>query len=141
MPMFDLPDGRWMVDVHGASKHFNTDQEFNENNRGVGLQYQWDGDNNLIHLLKGGQYLNSLNNDSKYLAYGLKKRLMEKNGWHLDAGGLFGGMTGYTDGITPAILPQLTIGNGAFGLNIMGTPEIPNFTPATLMFSTEIPLK
>jgi hypothetical protein len=72
----------------------------------------------------------------------LKKRLLEKNGWHLDAGGLFGGMTGYSDGITPAVLPQLTIGkDGAFGLNIMATPEIPDYTPATVMFSTEIPLK
>lgn len=141
MPLFDIPsDGDLLLEINGLSKHFNTDEKFNENNKGLGLQYQWT-DEDLIKMIKLGQYLNSLGRNSNYAALGAKKRLYNGDNWHIDAGGLFGGITGYGNGITPAALPLLSIGNGAFGVNIMASPAIKGYTPATVMFNTEIPLK
>lgn len=141
MPLFDFPDnGNWYLDVNGASKHF-SDEEYNESNPGIGASYQWEEDDNIIRLIKLGQYLNSINNNSNYVGYGVKKRFGDTKGWHADVGALGGLITGYNSSAVPAILPQLTVGNGLFGLNMLFAPPVDGLTPATLMFSTEIPFK
>lgn len=128
------------LDIHGASKHLGTDVEYNEVNPGIGLTYEWQ-DDDITELIKLGQYLNSLNKKTNYIGYGVKKGLFSGGDWEIDAGIIGGLLTGYNDSVTPALLPQFTIGNGAFNLNILAAPEISGLTPTTIMFSTQIPFK
>jgi outer membrane receptor for Fe3+-dicitrate len=64
-----LLTGKRYLTVNGASKHLNTDIEYNEDNPGLGLTFE-DG-NKLLTL---GGYKNSFSDPSYYLGLGYKKR-------------------------------------------------------------------
>ena len=127
-----LQNGDYYLDINGKSKHLGTDEKFNEFNYGAGLTAEYG--NNLATM---GYYKNSLNNDSFYAGYGMKKRFGYDP--YLDIGILAGGVTGYEDTITPLMLPLATIGLRNVGqLNMMYAPEY-NDSPATFMMNLGIP--
>jgi hypothetical protein len=57
---------------------------------------------------------------------------------YIRIGAIAGVVTGYKSYPVPLILPKVSLGNGYARLNIMAAPEIPNVTPAVIMFSTQL---
>lgn len=139
--MADLSAGALYLVVNGLSKHINPDQEYNEKNPGYGIEYQWK-DGNKNHILIGGKYLNSLDENSNYLGYGRKYRLLGNDDLHLDGGFVAGGATGYPDyQIAPVLMPMLTAEGKRMGVNFFALPPVDGVTPATIMANFRYKLK
>lgn len=108
------------IDIHGASLHINTDEEFSETNPGIGFT-RYTGNK----FLMVGTYKNSINNQSWYAGAGIQSGLI---------GFVAGIVTGYHVSIAPVILPRVSIGI----LNIYFIPEIKDVTPAAFLFSLSV---
>ena len=75
--------------VNGRSHHVNSDYDWNENNYGLGLEYQYDSSSRWLWSVHGNAFLDSQNNISYMAGGGLKRRLFQSEhpaGFYLDAG-------------------------------------------------------
>ncbi len=100
-----------------ASYHFNRDRQYNERNFGLGIERRLSDD----WSVSTGFYKNSFYRDSLYaLASYTSARLA---GWRL--GVVFGGVTGYNDGLCPWVTGLATRDFGGFGINVvLGTAGV-----------------
>jgi hypothetical protein len=129
-----ITDGDYSLVLNGASKHLNTDYDYNERNPGLGLLAEKDG-----KFLTVGGYKNSHDDNSFYVGGGLKKRF--GSDYYIEPGIFGGAFTGYEPSIMPAILPMLSVGKkGGGALNTMYSPKIKD-KPAVLMFNLSVPFK
>ena len=74
--------------INGKEVHENK-RDFNEENWGLGFEYNFEEDKNWINFISGGFFEDSLSNTSKHLGGGTKRRFLltdDKDGWHIDAG-------------------------------------------------------
>ena len=74
--------------VNGKAIHENK-KNFNEENWGLGFEYNFTEKENWVNFINGGYFKDSLFNTSKYLGGGSKRRYLlgeDKDGWHLDLG-------------------------------------------------------
>lgn len=74
--------------INGKAMHENK-RDFNEENWGLGFEYNFEEDKNWINFISGGFFKDSLSNISKHLGGGTKRRFLltdDKDGWHIDAG-------------------------------------------------------
>ena len=60
--------------VNGRSHHVNSEYDWNENNYGLGLEYQFDSTSRWIWSANGNAFLDSQNNMSYMAGGGLKRR-------------------------------------------------------------------
>ena len=63
--------------------------DYNEDNWGLGFEYNFKEDEKWINFVNGGFFKDSTSNTSKYFGGGTKRRFLltdDKNGWHIDAG-------------------------------------------------------
>lgn len=125
MPL-EFKDPQWLDQVTTGflSKHIGTDQQFNEQNTGLGATTR-DG-------LMFGAYQNSLNKPSFYAAKEWKTDPYRMGPIGVQAGLLGGAVTGYGKPITPLLMPELIGLLGEHALALGFVPPVKNVTPATL---------
>ena len=115
-----LEDGRLFVQINLASYHPSEDSEddFNEFNPGVGLEYHLDG-----YYLAGGFFENSIDKFSTYWGVG-HERTIGADWFGL---GILGGIvTGYDSGFSPrlAAVPYVLLKNGRASLKTYYVPAV-----------------
>jgi len=102
------------------SYHFQKDQNLNNNNWGVGLEYRF----NSIASATIGNFKNSDNGHSSYAGIYYQPIAI---GW-LKLGVVAGGFNGYQStnngGWFPAVLPALTFEEGRLGANLFFIPTV-----------------
>lgn len=129
-----ITDGDYSLIANGASKHLDTDYDYNEVNPGLGLLAEKDG-----KFFTVGGYKNSHDKNSFYAGGGLKKRFGRD--YYIEPGIFGGAFTGYDEALTPAILPMLSVGkNGVGALNAMYAPKVKD-KPAVVMLNLSVPFK
>ncbi|GMR16520.1 MAG: hypothetical protein BMS9Abin31_0861 [Gammaproteobacteria bacterium] len=114
--------------VNGKAFHENK-KNYNENNWGLGFEYDFEEKKKWINFVNGGYFKDSLSNTSKYFGGGSKRRFLlseEKDGWHIDAGFTAFMMTrkDYKNN-QPffGALPFVSIGTGKFAINATYIPK------------------
>lgn len=105
------------------SKHFGTDEKFNEDNAGIGY-ISPDG-------WLAGYYKNSLGKPSFYGGKEFRTNLLGDISHGLDAGLIAGLVSGY-GGINALALPELMYHRGDSEYALGFVPPVKNVTPATL---------
>lgn len=74
--------------INGKAFHENK-KNYNENNWGLGFEYNFKENKKWINFVNGGSFKDSNSNTSKYLGGGTKRRFLltdDQDGWHIDAG-------------------------------------------------------
>ncbi len=115
--------------VNGKSHHVNSSYDWNENNFGVGLEYQFDSYSAWKKIVMANGFRDSTDNMSYMAGAGLYRRLYETErlaGFYFDAGLSASLMT--RDDVNggnpfPGILPSISIGNDNVGLNLSYMPK------------------
>lgn len=129
--------------INGKSIHENK-KNYNEENWGLGFEYNFSEDKKWINFVHGGFFKDSLSNTSKYLGGGSKRRFLlgtDKNGWHIDAGITAFIMTRKDyDNDRPflAALPFVSIGTSKFAINATYIPAVSPKTESLLFFQAVI---
>ncbi len=107
----------------------------NEENWGLGFEYEFNEDQDWIPFANGGTFLDSFNNPSNYLGGGIKRRYHlsdDKNGWRVDLGISAFFMTRKDiNNERPffGALPYISVGTELAALNITYIPPVsPKFT-------------
>ena len=115
--------------VNGRSYHLGSDYDWNENNTGIGIEYQLEQRSAWRKIAMANGFRDSANNMSYMAGLGLHRRLYETDkmaGFHVYAGLNEFLMTrkdvnGHRP--FPGVLPSLTVGNRKFGLNLTYLPR------------------
>lgn len=102
------------------SYHFQKDQNLNNNNWGIGLEYRF----NTVASATLGDYRNSNNDRSSYLGIYYQPIAIGPVKMGVVAGGFNGYQSTNNGGWFPAVLPALTIEEGRFGANIFFIPTV-----------------
>ncbi|MBU3583247.1 hypothetical protein ICN41_04490 [Polynucleobacter sp. 15G-AUS-farblos] len=102
------------------SYHFQKDQNLNNNNWGIGLEYRF----NTVASATFGNYRNSDNDRSSYLGIYYQPIAVGPVKLGVVAGGFNGYQSTNNGGWFPAVLPALTIEEGRFGANIFFIPTV-----------------
>jgi len=117
------------VVINGKSHHINSEYDWNEDNVGIGLEYELESSSRWIRMLTANTFVDSLENQSYMAGAGLKRRLLmteRLGGLYVDAG-LVAFMMAREDinegRAFPGVLPVMTIGNRYAGFNLTYLPE------------------
>ncbi len=107
------------IQINLASYHPGNASEYNQFNRGIGLEYYFDS-----FFLAGGYFWNSLYRDSFYAGVG-KELTFGDMDW-IGVGAIGGFITGYDDGQEPrpAIVPYVFFTKDQYTLKVHYLPEI-----------------
>ena len=115
--------------INGKALHDNN-KNFNENNRGLGFEYDFSENKKWIHFINGGFFDDSFSNVSRYLGGGSKRRYLLSNdteGWHIDLGlnAFFMTRKDYKNN-QPflGVLPFASIGTNQFAINVTYIPSV-----------------
>jgi hypothetical protein len=115
--------------VNGRSYHVNSDYAWNENNFGLGAEYQFDTKSRWIWSAMGNAFLDSQYNMSYMAGGGLKRRLYQSEhplGFYFDAG-LSAFVMARADLNNyqpfPGVLPVVSAGIRNFGVNVTYLPK------------------
>lgn len=115
--------------INGKALHEDK-KNYNEQNWGLGFEYNFIEGEKWIHFINGGFFKDSLFNTSKYFGGGSKRRFFfsdYKAGWHLDLGATAFIMTrkDYKNN-QPfiGVLPYLSIGTDKFAINATYIPAV-----------------
>jgi len=117
------------VVVNGKSIHLQSG-DYNEENWGLGLQYDFTTKSDWIKFVNASWFKDSNSNTSRYVGAGLKRRYHLDNdddGWFFDVGGIAFLMTrkDFKDNDPfPGILPFVAVGNGPITLNLTYIPSV-----------------
>jgi len=121
--------------INGKAYHFDRSQDWNENNYGLGFEYDFDQRGDWIPLVTGSFFKDSYNETSTYLGGGVKRRFLfskDSSGLHADVGVVGFLMTRKDQNDNkpfPGILPFVSIGNEYVAINVTFVPEVsPKFT-------------
>lgn len=115
--------------VSGKVIHFSS-RSYNENNWGLGFEYDFEKRNNWLPLITAVSFKDSNDQTSNYLAGGAKRRFLLSNdskGLHIDAGIVGFLMTRHdykNNQPFPGVLPFASIGNHWAAVNITYVPKI-----------------
>ncbi len=121
--------GNLDVVINGKSHHVNSQYNWNENNYGLGLEYEFRQRSRWIRTVNANYFLDSLENMSYMAGAGLKRRLFATErvgGMYLDAGVVAFLMARKDIGDYspfPGVLPVLTLGNRYGGINLTYLPK------------------
>ncbi len=120
---------QWWGVANVGSRHFNTEEDFNESNPGIGLEWQWQP----RHGVAVGYFRNSVDRDSFYALYQFTPLAL---GRHVRVGGMIGAVTGYPGyndgGLAPGGGLVLKAEWERFGANLVYLPQVSGVTPNTL---------
>lgn len=121
--------GEFSAVVNGKSYHFNSSYQWNENNYGFGVEYEFTQKSAWRNLAMANSFRDSTNNMSYMAGVGLHRRVFETDklaGFYIYAGLNAFLMT--RDDVNsnkpfPGILPSVSIGNDRVGLNLTYMPS------------------
>ena len=124
--------------VNGKSLHVDSDYDWNENNYGIGVEYEFNGRSRWIKVAIANGFRDSSNNIFYMAGAGLHRRLFGTERFadlYVNAGiNVFLMMRRNTDDNrpSPGLLPSLTLGNRYGGINLTYVPKqaVHNFTSA-----------
>lgn len=102
------------------SYHFQKDQNLNNNNWGIGLEYRF----NTVASATFGNYRNSDNDRSSYLGIYYQPIVVGPVKLGVVAGWFNGYQSTNNGGWFPAVLPAITVEEGRFGANIFFIPTV-----------------
>jgi hypothetical protein len=131
--------------VNGKAVHENK-KNYNEENVGLGFEYEFNERNKWITFINGGFFKDSLFNTSKYLGGGIKRRFLltdDKDGWHIDTGLTAFFMTRKdVKNEEPffGALPFISIGTSKFAINVTYIPEVDPKFVSLLFFQASFQL-
>lgn len=121
--------------ISGKSFHINPKKEWNENNTGLGLEYDFNPIKNWIPLITGASIKDSNDQTSNYLGGGVKYNIVDHNGFYMNLGGIAFFMTrhDYQDN-KPFLgaIPFLSIGYQRVSTNITYVPKITDTMDAAI---------
>lgn len=117
----------WSLQLNGRAIHYSDDdQDLNENNLGLGVQYAWESQGLAdYNFYTAGTLINSLDDRSWYAGGGKLWRLVDSQ-TKLDVG-FVAGLATYPSAdpsIFPAILPMASFGTEKIAMNIIYIPKI-----------------
>ena len=115
--------------VNGKSYHFNSSYDWNENNTGLGVEYEFGQKSAWKKVAMANGFRDSTNNMSYMAGAGLQRRVYETHklaGFYVYAGLNAFVMT--RDDVNgskpfPGILPSISIGNDKVGFNLTYLPK------------------
>ncbi len=115
--------------INGHSIHMEDRDNYNENNTGLGLQYDFEERGGWINLINFSTFKDSNNETSRYIGFGTKARGTTggSDPWHFDIGAFAFVMTrkDYRDN-QPffGVLPFVSFGSKNVGLNVTYVPAV-----------------
>ncbi len=115
--------------VSGRSYHVNSEYDWNENNYGLGLEYQFDSSSRWLWSVNANAFMDSRENMSYMAGGGLKRRLFQSEraaGFYFDVGlnAFVMSRADFNDYLPfPGILPTLSFGMKNVGINLTYIPE------------------
>lgn len=116
--------------INGKAYHFDRSQDWNENNYGLGFEYDFDARGDWIPLITGSSFKDSFKQTSLYLGGGVKRRFLltkDASGFHADVGivGFLMTRKSHNDNKPfPGVLPFVSLGNEYVALNITFIPKV-----------------
>lgn len=116
--------------ISGKSFHMGSDYRWNEDNHGLGFEYDFESRSRWIRSGIVNGFRDSLDNMSYMVGAGLRRRIFESDrlaGLYFDAGivaFLLSRKDINDNQPFPGILPMITLGNRYAGLNLTYVPEI-----------------
>jgi hypothetical protein len=121
--------GNFNAVINGKSYHINSEHDWNENNMGLGIEYEFESESAWRKTLMANGFRDSTDNMSYMVGAGLHRRLFETDrlsGFYISAGLNAFIMT--RDDVEngdpfPGILPSVTIGNEMVGFNLTYLPK------------------
>ena len=133
--IFDWNFERFAVQLNLASYHSNSSEDYNEFNRGIGIEYHLDN-----FFLSGGYFWNSLYRHTFYAGVG--KEITFGNVNWVGVGALAGAITGYKEGQRPrpAIVPYIFFTKDRYTFKIHYVPEIGDVQDDAFGFALRIKL-
>lgn len=115
--------------INGKAFH-EDNKNYNEDNWGLGFEYNFKEDKKWINFVNGGFFKDSNSNTSKYLGGGIKRRFLftnDEDSWHFDAGLTAFLMTrkDYKNN-DPffGVLPFVSVGTKKFAINATYIPSV-----------------
>jgi hypothetical protein len=118
------------------SYHFQKDQNLNNNNWGIGLEYRF----NTVASLTVGNFKNSDNGHSSYAGIYYQPIAIGPVKLGVVAGGFNGYQSTNNGGWFPAVLPALTIEEGRFGVNVFFIPTVGDKVHGAISFQLKVKL-
>lgn len=121
--------GDFSVVVNGRSYHINSTYDWNENNLGAGVEYQFRQKSAWRKVVMANAFRDSMNQMSYVAGAGLHRRIYETEklaGFYIYAGLSAFVMTREDVNRNkpfPGVLPSVTIGNRRMGLNVTYLPR------------------
>ena len=122
-------DGKNSAVFNGWSYHFDATEDWNQNNYGLGYEYQFEQRSAWRKIAMVNTFRDSTESVSYMVGAGLQKRLFETNklnGFHVYAGlnAFFMAREDVNNGQPfPGILPSITVGNEHVGINLTYLPK------------------
>ena len=115
--------------INGRSSHIDSTYDWNENNIGLGLEYQFEQKSAWRRIAMANGFRDSTDVMSYMAGFGLHRRLYETD--RLGGFYVYGGLNAFVmtrddvDGGEPfpGILPSLSVGNRNFGVNLTYLPR------------------
>lgn len=115
--------------LNGRSYHIGSDYDWNENNLGVGFEYQFEQKSAWRKIAMANGFRDSTDVMSYMAGFGLHRRLYETEG--LGGFYVYAGLNAFVmtrDDVNnsepfPGILPSLSVGNRSFGVNLTYLPR------------------
>ncbi len=131
--IFDGNFERLALQINLASYHPGNADEYNQFNRGIGLEYHLDS-----FFLAGGYFWNSLYRDSFYAGVGKEVTFGDVE-W-IGVGAIGGLITGYNDGQEPrpALVPYVFLTKDRYTLKIHYLPELGDVEDDAIGFAVRI---
>ena len=115
--------------IYGKSYHIDSNYDWNENNSGLGIEYEFGGGSTWTAIAMMNGFRDSTDNMSYMAGAGLHRRLLQSNrleGFYLDVGLNAFLMTreDVNDNKPfPGILPSISMGTDKFGMNLVYIPR------------------
>lgn len=128
LPLSSATAGGLSAVINGKSFHLGANQEFNEENYGLGVEYYFDTESRWKKVIMANGFRDSEEHMSYMAGAGLHRNLYETdrfNGLYVDAGiNAFLMTRKDVNGNRPfpGALPSLTVGNDVVGLNVTYMP-------------------
>lgn len=128
IPTEALAEGASAV-LNGRSIHFDSSYDWNENNTGVGFEYDLSSGSAWRTTMMASAFRDSTDKMSYMAGAGVHRRLYESDhlsGFYVDAG--INAFLMVRDDVGrsrpfPGLLPSFTVGNNTFGLNLTYLPR------------------
>ena len=115
---------------NGKSYHVNSSYDWNENNYGLGLEYEFNNKSRWIKTAMASGFRDSVNEMSYMAGGGLHRRLFETHrfsDFYINAGVNVFMMTRQDvnqNRAFPGMLPSLSVGNKYMGVNLTYLPKV-----------------